>query len=135
MTEVAKWGFISSLMLNDFDLQNREYFKEIDELQQAVAISKKRRIPFGLDQQHEALAKLEKRHRIIEKQREEFLNLSNKIYEMIKQNGKSDIYESLDQLLSLPHSFGNTHGVLEVSDLGVFSRNEEVLDVLRSDLN
>jgi hypothetical protein len=135
LTTLAEWGFMSSLMLTDFHMKNNDYTAKIKELQKTVAETKKQRVPLGLDTQQESTMKLEKKHRLIEQQRREFLDLSEKLFESIRESKKGDVYELPDQTRSLPNSLHPAYGVLTVNKLGVFSRDEEVLDDLRSDLD
>jgi len=133
---VAKWGFISSLVLSDFYYEDREYNHDIVNLGESLTKIAKKLIPIGLDLQDEKLRKLEKTGLILENEFNEFRNLSNKIYEGIaKFEHPSKIRYILNTMDSLPHSLDMAYAVLKLSELGKFSNFKRILENLRSDLN
>ena len=132
---VAKWGFISSLKLQDLHYEIKDYYKRMGKWMTNSEKMKKSLFPRGLNLAREELIDLEKTHAIIEDDLREFTNLSNKIYDGFERNDYSTkVRAVLDTMESLPHSLFHAYGILTMGKLGRFSGFKRDLLVLRSEL-
>lgn len=134
LQDVAKWGFVSSLFLSDFHFENEDYYKNLARFQKSIQKPLEKTLFFGLDTQEESLNLLEKTANLLEKKLKEFGNISNSIYDSIK-NTKNEfqINNLLNDMKSLPHSISVAYGILTEQNLGSFSYYEGDLKDLRLD--
>ena len=132
---VAKWGFISSLKLQDLHYEMKDYYRKIENLRTNLEKTRKSLIPRGLNLRREELTDLEKTQTIIEDDLREFTNLSNKIYDGVNSNEfATKLWYVLNTMESLPHSLFHAYGILSMGKLGRFSGFKRDLLVLGSEL-
>ena len=132
---VAKWGFISSLKLQDLHYEMKDYYGKIENLKANLDETRKSFICRGLNLRREELTGLEKIQTIIEDDLREFTNLANKIYDGVNSNKlAAKLWYVLNTMKSSPDSLFQAYGILEMAKLGRFSGFKRDLLVLGSDL-
>ena len=119
---VAKWGFISSLKLQDLHYEIKDHSSKKTRLKTDLLEMRKSWFPRGLDLRREGLIDLEKSQVIIEGDLDEFTHLSREIYNGIERNEHSKkVRYVMDVMESLPHSLFQAYGILNLEQLGRFS--------------
>jgi len=132
---VAKWGFISSLKLQDLHYEIKDYTSRIERLKTNLKETGKSLIPRGLDLRREDLIDLEKSQATIENDLKEFTNLSKKIYDGVEKNKHSkEVWGVMETMESLPHSLFYAYGILKMEQLSRFSGFRRSLQDLSYDL-
>jgi hypothetical protein len=97
---------------------------------------KKARFPIRLDRRRKELLVLEKRQAIVANDLKETINLSNSIYDGLKESDYSDtIWGLLGSAGSLPHSLDQAYAMLELNKLGRFSSLMRDLQLRRNELD
>lgn len=135
LQKVATWGFISSLKLKDLHYEIEDFYEKIERIKANLDRKERSWIPIGLGLLQEQLIELEREQIFIEDDLREFTTLSDKIYESIKKNERSNqIRHALELMDSLPHSIFQAYGILEMKQLGRFANFKRSLVGLSSQL-
>jgi len=133
---VAKWGFLSSLKLQDIYYELELLNHDKNNFNASLKKLKKACIPIRLDRRHKELLVLEKRQAVVADDLKEATNLSSAIYDGLKGSDHPDkIWEVLDGADSLPHSLDQAYAMLELNKLGRFSSLMRDLQLWRNELN
>lgn len=134
LTKIAEWGYISSLKLLDLHYEIKAFDKDITEARTSLKETNKKVFPTGLESQRVKLINLEKSRIIVEDELREFTNLSDKIYDGIRESEHSaKIFNVLNAVKSLPHSLYQAYGMLTMIELGKFSNFGRILGSLKSE--
>jgi len=136
ITTAAKWGFICSLTLLDLHYEIKDFYKAIREEENSLMQIHKKWIPVGLDLRRERLIGLKNRQLNIEDNLREFINLSEKLYDGLKESefSSTKLWDALTGMESLPHSLFEAFGLLEYRKLGGLTNMRKDIERLTSNL-
>lgn len=133
---VGQYGFLSSLRPQDIYYELELLNHDKNNFNAALEKMKKACFPMRLDRRRKELLVLEKRQATVADDLKETINLSNAIYDGLKESDYSDkIWGVLESADSLPHSLDQAYAMLELNKLGRFSSLMRDLQLSRNELD